>query len=536
MSSIFLRIYGGLLFSLVLVSVLSGITITIVNGVRLSEYREDMASGTFRLLSESLATKPLSQRQEWLASWSHKLDIPFTLKKRVSTSVSPEFFSEFSPEEGEYFESKEVLVQMQGEELVQVTTAIDDQWLLQAQLPEISEEMVLDSLALLRELLLKYPDEDRDNKLKELSHSAFNYPVSLISARVAGFQPLQNQQLAAGGILMLLDDERTAMLLYARMPDSGQLIRMGPVPLLSSYPFRLMLTIVLFVLVSLSLAIYILVRGMEKRLRKLERAATRFSRGDFEVRVEVGGTDSIGRLAVAFNAMAGHIQRLLGLQKEMIRGVSHELRTPVARLRFGLDLIADAETQEERESQLEGMDQDIEELDKLVDEFLTYANLEQAAPTLQLKRHDVDKVVAQVVGEHMRLQDRVDIEHLPCNKLDPRRFVEIDRRYIHRAIQNLVGNACRYAEGKVQISFSSTQDTCRIDVDDDGPGIPESQRERVFSAFSRLDDSRTRKSGGYGLGLSIVRRIMYWHNGRAMVSHSPLGGARFSLVWPRKQH
>ncbi|WBA80831.1 ATP-binding protein [Endozoicomonas sp. GU-1] len=219
----------------------------------------------------------------------------------------------------------------------------------------------------------------------------------------------------------------------------------------------------------------------------------------------------------------------------MIRGVSHELRTPVARLRFGLDLIADARTQEAREAQLEGMDQDIQELDHLVDEFLTYANLEQGTPTLRLKRHDVDKVVAQVVGEHLRLQNRVEIEHIPCNVLNPRRFVEIDRRYIHRAIQNLVGNACRYADSKVQVRFSSTQDTCRIDVDDDGAGIPEEQWERVFSAFSRLDDSRTRKSGGYGLGLSIVRRIMYWHGGRALVSHSPLGGARFSLVWPRKQ-
>ena len=155
------------------------------------------------------------------------------------------------------------------------------------------------------------------------------------------------------------------------------------------------------------------------------------------------------------------------------------------------------------------MDQDIEELDKLVDEFLTYANLEQAAPTLHLKRHDVDKIVAQVVLEHGRLKNRVQIEHLPCKKLDPRRFVEIDQRYLHRALQNLVSNACRYANSTVQVRFSSTNDTCRIDVDDDGPGIPEEQRERVFSAFTRLDDSRTKKSGGYGLGLSIA--VSYTH-------------------------
>ena len=105
---------------------------------------------------------------------------------------------------------------------------------------------------------------------------------------------------------------------------------------------------------------------------------------------------------------------------------------------------------------------------------------------------------------------------------------------MHRAIQNLVGNAGRYAKGRVKVRCSVADDICRVDVEDDGPGIPEEDWDRVFSAFARLDDSRTRASGGYGLGLSIVRRIMYWHGGRAMVGRSDeLGGARFSLIWPR---
>ena len=527
MSSIFLRIYGGLLFSLVLVSVLSGITITIVSGVHLSDYRESVARGTFRVMSETLAELPPETRDESLAEWGRQLDIPFSLVPAGSI--------ELQSKEQEKLDNNFVIVEMLDESRALVTSKVSDKLLLQGTVTNLSEQMVNGTLSMLRNRLSELPQDQRVAKLEWLATNSFSYPVSLVSMDAADLQPVQEEQLMDGSIIMLLDDQRESIVLYARLPDSQLLIKVGPLALLNSYPFKLLLTIGLFVLVSLSLAIYILVRGMEKRLRKLERAATRYSRGDFDVRVPVGGTDSIGRLAAAFNAMASHIQRLLSLQKEMIRGVSHELRTPVARLRFGLDLIADAETREEREAQLEGMDKDIEELDKLVDEFLTYANLEQAAPALELKRHDVDKVVAQVVSESMRQQDRVAIEHSNCNVLDPRRFVEVDRRYLHRAVQNLVGNACRYAESQVQVRFSSTQDTCRIDVDDDGPGIPEEQWERVFSAFSRLDDSRTRNTGGYGLGLSIVRRIMYWHKGRAMVSHSPLGGARFSLVWPRKQ-
>jgi len=525
MSSIFLRIYGGLLFSLVLVSVLSGIVITIVNGVRVTDYREDMARATFRLVSDTLAAMPNKQRQQWLEQWGHKLSIPF--------EMVPATQGNFEAETLERLAAGEVTVQTLTEKSAIVTSRINSQWLLQAKVTDVSEQMASGTIILLRHLLNTYPADKRAQTLAQ--YPAFRYPVSIVTHPLTQLTPIQNNELHQGSIVTILNLSDESLQIYAQLNDSDQVLHLGPIKLLNLYPFKLTLTLGISFLIFLSLAIYILVRGIERRLRKLERAATRFSRGDFDVRVRVGGTDSIGRLALAFNAMADHIQRLLSLQKEMIRGVSHELRTPVARLRFGLDLVADAKTAEEREAQLDGMDQDIQELDNLVDEFLTYANLEQGAPTLDLKRHDVDKVVAQVVAEHLRQQNRVTIEHIPCNLLNPRRFIEIDRRYLHRAIQNLVGNACRYAESQIQVRFSSTQDTCRIDVDDDGPGIPEEQWERVFSAFSRLDDSRTRKSGGYGLGLSIVRRIMYWHDGRALVSHSPLGGARFSLVWPRKQ-
>ena len=527
MSSIFLRIYGGLFFTLVLVAVLSGISVTLINGVRMNEYREDMVRGTFRLVAESLNELPQEQRQDWLDDWACRVAIPF---QRVA-------LEQVGLEAGmlRRMDDRGVYVQMLDDSRARVFSRIDADTLLQGELLNISGQLINGTLTLLRSRLLRYPPERRAERLEKLAYGSLSFPVELLRAAQTPLLPVQQELLQQGSVLMLLDDEEQTISMYTSLPDDGKLLRMGPLGLLNPYPFKLIMTIGLFVLTSLSLAIYILVRGMEKRLRRLERAATRFSRGDFDVRVSLGGTDSIGRLAAAFNGMADYIQRLLSLKKEMIRGVSHELRTPVARLRFGLDLIADAETAEEREKQLEGMDKDIEELDNLVDEFLTYANLEQGVPEIRYKRYDIDKVVAQVVSEYGRLQDQVEIEHIPCNVLDPRRFADVDRRYIHRAIQNLVGNASRYAGDKVQVRFSATQETCRIDVDDDGPGIPEDQWDRVFAAFTRLDDSRTRNTGGYGLGLSIVRRIMHWHNGRAMVSHSPLGGARFSLVWPRKQ-
>lgn len=527
MSSIFLRIYGGLLFTLVLVSLLSGIVISIVNNVRIEDYREQMVHSAFRLAAEAIKPVTAETREQWLRDQEVSQLIPFR--------VVPVAQTEFTKEELGTLGLDDVNIRMLNENAAMISTPIDAQWMLQGQVAEITEQMASASLLFLRQQLAASAEADHQSRLNYYRDTALAFPVTLTSIAATPLTLLQQRLLGQGAIVSVLDMQQSALRLFAQIDDNGHVLQLGPVPLLNLYPFKLTLTLGIFVLASISMAIYILVRGLETRLRRLERAATRFSQGDFEVRVPVLGMDSIGRLAIAFNAMADHIQHLLGLQKEMIRGVSHELRTPLARLRFGLDLVADATSDDERQTRLDGMDHDIQELDNLVDEFLTYAHLEQGLPKLNLKRHDVNKVVAQVVAEHLRQQGKISIEHIPCNVLNPRRFVEIDRRYMHRAIQNLVGNACRYADSQIQVRFSSTQNTCRIDVDDDGPGIPEADWERVFSVFSRLDDSRTRKSGGYGLGLSIVKRIMYWHGGLALVSNSPLGGARFSLVWPRKQ-
>jgi two-component system sensor histidine kinase RstB len=142
-------------------------------------------------------------------------------------------------------------------------------------------------------------------------------------------------------------------------------------------------------------------------------------------------------------------------------------------------------------------------------------------------------LVDQVVEETRRRTDKVDINWHSQTVDEAHIFSDVEYRYMHRAIQNLVGNACRYAKGKVWLEYSFDNGICRIDVEDDGPGIPEKDWQRVFSPFTRLDDSRTRASGGYGLGLSIVRRIIYWHGGQAFVANSRWQGAKMSLLWPQ---
>lgn len=341
------------------------------------------------------------------------------------------------------------------------------------------------------------------------------------------------EELARSGYAKVQANDVT--LLYVSI-HSGEVFKIILADTFSIVSFPVILFLAICGVFSVSLLAYSFVQSFDLRIRGIETAASRISRGELDARVtSAGEEDAISRLGLAFNSMADHIQRLMYVQKEMIHAVSHELRTPVARIRFGVQMIEDCQTPESVQKQVKGIDGDIQELDELIDEILTYARLEQGGPILAFQQADVAAIVEQVVQEQSADRPKVKITAEFKEGSKVWKESEIETRYIHRSIQNLVGNAKRYADSQVKVICSFDAETCRIDVEDDGPGIPEDQWESVFTPFARLDDSRTRSSGGYGLGLSIVRRILYWHGGQAFLGRSQMGGAKFSLVWPRKQ-
>lgn len=320
-----------------------------------------------------------------------------------------------------------------------------------------------------------------------------------------------------------------------RLSD-GSLVNLQMPPPFSPWSLPVILLLVLVAGGVLALALFLALRDVDRNLRAVESVAVRIARGEMGARVDAGDSTLVSRLAAAFNSMAEHIQRLVGVQREMIHAVSHELRTPVARIRFGVQMLEGCKDDAMLQKQLDGIDGDIQELDELIDEILTYARLEQGGPVFSLQETSVTDIVRQVVGEQQLVRQDLSIKSDIDEESEFWSLSDIEPRYIHRAIQNLVGNAGRYANGRVRVHCHIDEDNCRVDVEDDGPGIPEEDWEKVFTAFARLDDSRTRTSGGYGLGLSIVRRILYWHGGQAFIGRSEdLGGARFSLVWPRKK-
>lgn len=511
----FLKLYTCLIVLTALVLIPCLVLFWGVNSVRSQSWQERFPEPMMRWLA---AVPAPAEHYEWLQSfYDFRVITPSTMtpvvQERLAYGQIVALASPLGPA---------VLVQDAGDNALKLTFR------------DIYRDVAEATALIVRGHLSALLPQERDAAIERLSN-AFSVQLTLLSEveslpesdvleRVSerGLSYYQASRYGAAEVLIRLDD--------------GTLARLQMPAPFNPWAWPVILLLVVVAGGALAGALLLLLRGVDHNLRAVESVAVRIARGEMDARVVTGESHLVSRLATAFNSMAEHIQRLVGVQREMIHAVSHELRTPVARIRFGVQMIEDCDNATDLQKQLDGIDGDIQELDELIDEILTYARLEQGGPVFALHESSVTDIVHQVVSEQRLIHTKVDIDAVVPAEGEPWALSDVEPRYLHRAIQNLVGNAARYANGQVRVTCQLDEHTCRVDVEDDGSGIPEGDWEKVFTAFARLDDSRTRTSGGYGLGLSIVRRILYWHGGQAFVARSnELGGAKFSLVWPRKK-
>jgi two-component system OmpR family sensor kinase len=253
-----------------------------------------------------------------------------------------------------------------------------------------------------------------------------------------------------------------------------------------------------------------------------------FSGGRFHTRARESYSVIIGPLARTLNALAMRMEKLIATQRDLTNGISHELRTPLARLRFALEILRDpTSSADARQQALAGIDQDVTELDELIDMSLTYARLEYSSLQSNIEKTSVATWLSQQVLDATLLYAEREIKLVET--LEPSVLVAMDKRLMSFAMRNLVRNAARHSRSRIDVGVRLQHGNVEVYVEDDGPGIPESERLRIFDAFVRLD----RRVGGHGLGLAISQQVLQAHNGR-IVATDPLtlGGARFEMSWP----
>ncbi|HCL58256.1 MAG TPA: two-component sensor histidine kinase [Acinetobacter sp.] len=518
----------------VLVAVFSYLLVQIINYQRAQEYRESLTDGMAYIISEGVARQPnLQQKMDWVSDASDLLELPIYYVESSKVDITRA--------EGRRLANRKAVVRWDaktGVAYIVIGLRDDPSHYLYIKADNITERQMKALPVFILDYLVYYPGQEKEY-LKRIQ-DYFSYPISIENVQSLPLDSEQIGRLRLDHSIILYRDSAsirgTTISIISPIPSStSEVLVMGPVPLFNWMPFQLAAGITLLSLFVLSLGIYGLLVPMQRKLREVSYALNKMKTGNMSLRLPVEGSDEMATLASSYNNMSDHIQRLIEAQRELMRAVSHELRTPVARIRFAVEMMADEDDYDYRLQQVEQIDKDIEALNTLIDEIMTYAKLEQGMPSIEFEDIDLFEVLDQVAVETDALKTGKEVEVLP---MPVPVTVEAERRYLHRVVQNLVGNAVRYCEQKILISGGlDAKGMAYICVEDDGPGIPEADRARIFEAFARLDDSRTRASGGYGLGLSIVSRIAYWFGGEIQVDQSPtLGGARFIMIWPASRY
>jgi signal transduction histidine kinase len=396
-------------------------------------------------------------------------------------------------------------------------------------LDDIARRQASAQIFLLEQYVDKAPADEwltRLNKVREVSKVRLD--LITLDAAKAAVPAREHAALERGDVVLDVANKaffrRVDLNGNAYIGSDGEVIHARGLPI--DVGLALGMEAVRYVIVALALLIPIALwsRSHWTALQHLSDVARRVGGGELSARAHLKPSDSVYPLAERMNDMAARIERLIDAQKNLMHSVSHELRTPIARLEFALELLRARAADPALEERIGAMAGDVAELNDLVSELLGMIRLD-GAQALDAAPFDLGAALRECIAGLGRPVDN----HIS----DDLGLVEGDRRLLLRAFGNLLRNAQKYADHHIVVTARRMYDgSIELSVDDDGPGIPEPERERIFEPFYRLDRSRDRASGGFGLGLSIAHKAVALHGGSIKVGQSSLGGASMTILLP----
>ncbi|VVE40831.1 signal transduction histidine-protein kinase BaeS [Pandoraea capi] len=262
-------------------------------------------------------------------------------------------------------------------------------------------------------------------------------------------------------------------------------------------------------------------------------ATHRMAMGDYSVRAPTAGADELARLAVDLNRLADTLARNDQVRRNLLADISHELRTPLSILRGEIEAMEDG-VRPLTQDALASLRVEISQLSKLIDDLYELSLSDVGALTYEFAPVDMTERVATSVAAFRDWFEAKGIGlnvHLPDDTL----FVDGDLHRLTQLIGNLFENSLRYTDGggAVRVYLSSTQAQLRLEIEDSAPGVPDDALPRLFERLFRVEASRSRRSGGAGLGLALCKHIVEAHGGQIVARHSPLGGLALSITLPR---
>jgi two-component system osmolarity sensor histidine kinase EnvZ len=291
----------------------------------------------------------------------------------------------------------------------------------------------------------------------------------------------------------------------------------------SSYVFTFWLS---FTTIITSIISLIFFKNQVRSIRELSIAAEKFGRGHEVDNLKPAGSEEIRSLTISFIKMKERVKRQIIQRTDMLSGVSHDLRTPLTRMKLQLEMMAESE-------EIQDLKSDISDMEKLIEEYLTFAKSDdkEKFSCVIAKKFVQEKIIKYYAKMDKRIESKLDIE----DDLE----IDIKKLSLKRALMNLIDNAFNYGE-KVKLSANLSHDNLIIKIEDNGPGIPASERKNVFKPFYRIDNSRNLDkkniSFGSGLGLAIAVDGIASHGGRIDLTESEMGGLMVIIFLPLQKN
>lgn len=275
--------------------------------------------------------------------------------------------------------------------------------------------------------------------------------------------------------------------------------------------FALWITVPSLIFLFISI---IFLRNQIRPIVHLSQAAERFGKGQFDSDFKVSGALEIRQASYEFERMKRRILKHISQRTAMLSGISHDLKTPLTRLKLQIELL-------NKNQKLNSLKEEITEMEKMINEYLDFASNQYSQP---LEKFDIIELIQNLIGKSFKKNIKIKS---PINLIFSGR-----KNLIRRCIANIINNSQKYSEN-ILITCKKIKKTIQINIDDDGPGIADEHKEKVFRPFYRVDKSRSLKDNSVGLGLSIVEDIVNSHGGTVKLLNNPKGkGLRVSLSFP----
>jgi signal transduction histidine kinase len=290
-------------------------------------------------------------------------------------------------------------------------------------------------------------------------------------------------------------------------------------------------------LAVLVLLVIVIARHLGKPLQQLETAARNFGNGDLTARARIDRSDEFGEVGQTFDQMADRVTALMTAQRELMANVSHELHTPMARIQVAVDLMIDG-VDDHVADLLPQISRDLGELQRLIDDILALSRFELArvgnhgvVVPVKMEVAAIEPVVREAIR---RFQARHTDRTIESRIVPGLPFASIDRVLVRRVLENLLDNAAKYSEPSTPIIVSAASETegITVSVRDRGIGIDPADAPHVFTPFFRSDRSRSRTTGGFGLGLAFARRVIESLGGSISIASEPDVGTEVTFVLP----